>query len=121
MKTALLLAALTATIMTGCASQHKLTQPKGRWHSVNQAGFVPAGADRFYKSVIDQAQQQAAAELTAKQSAADINADLVMVQPITATAEQVSEFGQSADQAAAAIADAVTATDDTQTVTDSQE
>lgn len=71
MKTALLLAALTATIMTGCASQHKLTQPKGRWHSVNQAGFVPAGADRFYKSVIDQAQQQAAAELTAKQSAHD--------------------------------------------------
>lgn len=73
MKQLLLFAVLSATIMSGCASQHKLTQPSGRWQPVNQAGFVPADAERFYKAVVEQAVAEVAAEI----------------------AEPVSEFGQT--------------------------
>lgn len=73
MKQTLLFAVLSATIMSGCVNQHKLTQPSGRWQPVNQAGFVPADADRFYKAVVEQAVAEVAAEF----------------------AEPVSEFGQT--------------------------
>ncbi|UTO05693.1 YgdI/YgdR family lipoprotein [Moraxella sp. FZLJ2107] len=36
MKQTLLLAVLASTVLAGCASQHKLTQPSGRWQAVNQ-------------------------------------------------------------------------------------
>lgn len=39
---------IATTILAGCASSHKLTMPKGRWQAVNQAGFIPAKAERYY-------------------------------------------------------------------------
>lgn len=83
MKQLLLFAVLSATIMSGCASQHKLTQPSGRWQPVNQAGFVPANAERFYKAVVEQAVAEATSEVAA---------------PAEQT-EQVTEAVQTADQA----------------------
>ena len=74
MKQTLLLAVLASTVLAGCVSQHKLTQPSGRWQPINQAGFVPANAERFYKAVVQQAVAEAKTE-----------------------AGQASEFGQSAD------------------------
>lgn len=65
MKQTLLLAVLASTVLAGCASQHKLTQPSGRWQVVNQAGFVPANAERFYKGVMQQAVAEAKTEAEA--------------------------------------------------------
>lgn len=76
MKQTLLLAVLATTVLAGCASQHKLTQPSGRWQTINQAGFVPANAERFYQEVM----QQAVAKAT------------------TEVAKPLSEFGQSAEE-----------------------
>ncbi|OOR87115.1 hypothetical protein B0181_11105 [Moraxella caviae] len=73
MKQTLLLAVLASIVLAGCVSQHKLTQPSGRWQAINQEGFVPADADRFYKAVVEQAVAEVAAEF----------------------AEPVSEFGQT--------------------------
>lgn len=65
MKQTLLLAVLASTVLAGCVSQHKLTQPSGRWQAINQAGFVPANAERFYKAVVQQAVAEATSEVAA--------------------------------------------------------
>lgn len=72
MKQTLLLFVLTSAFLAGCASTHKLTQPKGQWQPINQAGFVPANAEIFQKTAV----QQTSTETTTNQA-------------------EVSEFGQS--------------------------
>lgn len=48
MKLKLSVVLIAAVTLAGCASSHKLTMPKGRWQAVNQAGFIPAKAERYY-------------------------------------------------------------------------
>ncbi len=92
MKQLILFAALSATLVTGCASQHKLTQPSGRWQPINQAGFVPASAERFYKSVIEQAKAEATAEAQQMIQSTDFQTNTAIA--AVDTAVEASEFGQ---------------------------
>lgn len=95
MKQTLLLAVLASTVLAGCASQHKLTQPSGRWQAVNQAGFVPANAERFYKGVMQQAVQEATSETAAPAPVEPAPAEQTeQVAETVQTADQASEFGQ---------------------------
>lgn len=56
---------IATTILAGCASLHKLTMPKGRWQAVNQAGFIPAKAERYYVNN-DSESEQVQTELNEK-------------------------------------------------------
>lgn len=50
---------VVATTTMGCSSAHKLTMPKGRWQAVNQAGFIPAKAERYYVDNTPKTQENA--------------------------------------------------------------
>ena len=43
----LLVSIIILTTLVGCASTDKPTIPKGKWHLVNQTGFVPANVMRY--------------------------------------------------------------------------
>lgn len=65
MKVKLLIMTLAAAATVGCASSHKLTMPKGKWQQVNQAGFIPAKAQRYY---IDESSEVAKTEQASEQN-----------------------------------------------------
>lgn len=56
---------IATTILVDCTSSHKLTMPKGRWQAVNQAGFIPAKAERYYVND-DSESEQVQTELNEK-------------------------------------------------------
>ena len=56
---------IATTILVGCTSSRKLAMPKGRWQAVNQAGFIPAKAERYYVND-DSESEQVQTELNEK-------------------------------------------------------
>jgi len=65
MKVKLLIMILAAAATVGCTSSHKLTMPKGKWQPVNQSGFIPAKAQRYY---IDESSEAVKTEQASEQN-----------------------------------------------------
>ncbi|WP_019673402.1 putative periplasmic lipoprotein [Psychrobacter lutiphocae] len=47
----LLVSAIILISLSGCAASNQPTMPKGKWHLINQKGFVPANVERFTDGV----------------------------------------------------------------------